>query len=358
LTRGLRHLAATAAAFAFGGVTQAQTAPPTFELVPISVEVDGWTILPIASDGATSHLIATRDDHMALATDIDVVLYGRTATGWLGSAYDPSVTLEDAAIDLAAEFGLTSPMEGSWLIDLDPAGITGHILPRADFESGFFTADPLYMIAVQLDDPDPLAEAAEQSGFPAATSTVNTGRTPAGPGTVYPGEPQPIDENCLRSGADVKDVIAAGMDAYASGTATNISEVQAAASTFESGTRACCLPITWTFWSNTICTSATPWTLSTYSIPVTILTLEHFCVYQRTVSGVQTRLRVKQCFDCTVLAFTQVRGVSQNQRVETRSFYTLPAAPPPCPGPPSSQCTLTGSVSGTGPFAPPPPACP
>jgi len=75
------------------------------DLVDMSVEIDGWTMLPFADAGATTHIIATRNDDEALTTDIDVVLYEKTIDGWDGSAYDPSVTKEDALIDIADEFG-------------------------------------------------------------------------------------------------------------------------------------------------------------------------------------------------------------------------------------------------------------
>ena len=70
------------------------------DLVDMSVVMDGWTMLPIADAGATTHIIAARNDDEALATDIDVVLYEKTVDGWSGSAYDPSVTKEEAFIDI------------------------------------------------------------------------------------------------------------------------------------------------------------------------------------------------------------------------------------------------------------------
>jgi hypothetical protein len=89
------------------------------------------------------------------------------------------------------------------------------------------------------------------------------------------------------------------------------------------------------------------------------LTFWQVCVYERTVYGIQTRIRIKQCFNCTVLPpFTQTRSVSQDQRFETRTSYTRPAPPPPCGPPPSSQCTFNGPVSGTTNFVPPAPPCP
>jgi len=145
------------------------------DLVNISANIDGWTILPIADAGATTHIIATRDDDQALTTDIDVVLYEKTPTGWDGFAYDPSVSKEDAMVDLATEFGLDDPFGGTWLIDLDPANATGSALPRQPFGKGFFVTDPLYLIANQLPDPNPLVQSAQSAGMPAGGGAINTG---------------------------------------------------------------------------------------------------------------------------------------------------------------------------------------
>jgi hypothetical protein len=323
------------------------------------VEVDGWTILPIASDGATSHLIATRDDHMALATDIDVVLYERTADGWLGSAYDPSMTLEDAAVDLAAEFGLTSPLEGSWLIDLDPANITGHILPRVDFESGFFTANPLYMIAAQLDDPDPLAEAAEQSGFPAATSAVNTGRTPVGPGTLYPGQPQPIGNCCTLCQGYLRDAVAAGADAFLSGQAGTVSEAEAVAFDTWQNLAACCLPWTWTTSSSTVsCTGTSPWLIVGQSDQNVTGGRTRRCVYERNAIKVETRDRIRRCFNCQRTPFTQTRTITGVQTDTANTFAPTGQPLPACPSGPTPSNPPGCSVEGTATnWAPPPPSC-
>ncbi len=139
------------------------------DLVNISVEMDGWTMLPIADAGATTHIIATRNDDEALFTDIDVVLYEKTADGWSGSAYDPTITKEDALIDIANEFGLSDPMSGDWMIDLDQEDVLDYTLPRAAFGKGFFVTDPLYAIANHIDDPEPLAEGAEDAGLAAGS---------------------------------------------------------------------------------------------------------------------------------------------------------------------------------------------
>jgi hypothetical protein len=269
------------------------------------------------------------------------------------------MTLEDAAIDLATEFSLSSPLEGFWLIDLDPANVTGHTLPRTSFGSGFFTTDPLHAVAVQMADPDPLAEAAEQSGFPAATSTVNTGQISPGGGASSPADPEPIG-NCLRGAearAQLKDAIASGTNAYLSGNASTILEIEAVAFDAWQSAAACCVPWTWSGSSFT-CSSATPWALIQTTEIETILTHIRVCTFKRTVYGIQTRISLKRCFSCSFFVYSQTRSVSQVQTVEDRAYYTLPAAPPPCPAPPGNACTLSGSVTGTTSFMPPEPQCP
>lgn len=273
------------------------------DLVNLSVEIDGWTLMPIAENGATTHIIATRNDDETLTTDIDIVLYEKTATGWSGSAYDPSVTKEDAMIDLADEFGLSDPFGGDWHIDLDAVDVLDHVLPRVGFGKGFFVTDPLYVIAHQVDDPEPLAEGAEQSGLSAASGAANTGSISSGSGGGSDsGPPQSTDCGC---DACIQDSIAAGVDASLSDPTLDLDAIELIAYAESQNFISCCIPWTWTVrtnpWSSWFCQGA--WV---YTGPAST----SGCNWERTATRQQTRKRKHRTAGCTVCTWTQFRSES------------------------------------------------
>jgi len=319
------------------------------DLVDISVEIDGWTMLPIADAGATTHIIATRDDDQALTTDIDIVLYEKTPTGWDGSAYDPSVSKEDAMVDLATEFGLADPFGGTWLIDLDPINATGApVIPRQPFGKGFFMYDPLYFIANQLPNPDPLAQSAEAAGLPAGGGAINTGSV----GGTNVGGAQ--STNCGCDNGCIQYSIAAGADAFLADstmTVETIDDVIGANYAARPG-GGCCPEMT-------TCgqISNGPWYCTAWTF-VGMESIEQlgYCVYTRNVFRIQTINCRKRCSDClTTLNFTQNR-----QQFGDAFTHTGPTAlPGDCVAPLRNPCNGSGvaEFATTG-WSPPPPACP
>jgi hypothetical protein len=314
------------------------------DLVNLSVEVDGWTIMPIAENGATTHIIAARNDDETLTTDIDVVLYEKTATGWSGSAYDPSVTKEDAMIDIANEFGLVDPFGGDWHIDLDTHDVLDHVLPRVPFGKGFFVTDPLHTIANQIDDPEPLAEAAENSGLAAGSGAVNTGSISSGPGGSNVGGP--ISESC---GCDacIQDALSQGSDALISDPALSLAAVDGIIGTHLE-LFGCCWP------RITRCiTTNGPWNCSGWVLDGTDPTPAGVsCRYVRNVFRLQSQNCIKVCLDCSSFTFNRSRIQSG-----TEPGTTVAANPAACTPPPAGGC---GAILQNEDFTnwSPAPACP
>lgn len=323
------------------------------DIVNLSVEIDGWTMTPIVENGATTHIIATRNDDETLTTDVDVVLYERTANGWAGTAYDPSVTKEDAVLDLADEFGLPDPFGGKWHIDLDADDVLGHVLPRVGFGKGFFVTDPLYVIAHQLNDPEPLAEAAENSGLPAGSSAINTGSIGGG---AVADPPQPIGSCC---DVCLQDSIAAGVDASLSDPTLDLDAIELIAYAESQSQSSCCWPWTWTTsTTETGCTGTGPWVLFDSDVASLGSGYQLQCRYRRPVTDTQTRNRIRRCADCTRIPFSQSRTRTGEQRtIDSYEFQSPPA--PTCPAVPAwtGPCNLTRVLTQTA-WTPAPPACP
>ena len=326
----------------------------------ISVEIDGWTVLPIADQGVTTHLIATRDDDEALFTDIDVVLYERLDDGWSATAYDPQVTKEDAMVDLASEFGLADPHDGDWWIDLDEEDYLDYILPRVPFGKGFFVTDPLHDIAQFLDDAEPLAEGAEDSGLAAGSSAINTGSitgTPIGGGGDV-GGPQPGGggEDCGCEDACIQESILIGTNAYLADQSLDAEAVEAIAYDYLQTALACCIPHTWRVGPVTkSCSPVGGWAFAGSRNQSIAGGRRLTCDYTRTVVETKTRKCIKRCFDCTKLPHTQVSLRTGTQTTSISIDYQ--GVVPPCPPPGSPLCAVTDGTT-WGPWGPPPPTCP
>jgi hypothetical protein len=316
------------------------------DLVDMSVEVDGWKMLPVSDLGLTTHIIAARVDDQLSTTDIDVVLYEKTAGGWSGTAYDPSVTKEDAMVDLAAELGLADPFGGTWQIVLDPSNSIGIASPRLAFGKGFFVDDPLYFIANQLPDPEPLAQLAESAGLAAGSGAINTGSI----GGTDIGGGQSTNCGC---DACIQDSIAAGADAFLANPSMLVEEIDdvIGASLAASPGGGCCIerttcgPISFGPWS------CTGWSLNDHN-PHT-----GNCEYVRTAFRLQTIRCSKICSDClTKVSFTQ-------NRIESGDIFWVTGGtqyPSDCTEPTvscSSSVFFIQDLTTTN-WTPPPPSCP
>ncbi len=320
------------------------------ELVDMSVIMDGWTMLPIADAGATTHIIAARNDDEALTTDIDVVVYEKTLDGWSGSAYDPSVTKEDAFIDIADEFGLSDPFDGTWQIDLDEEDVFGFVLPRVAFGKGFFVTDPLYEIANHLDDPESLAQGAETAGLPAGSGAINTGSiSGVSPGGTDVGGGQPADCSC---DACIQTAIAAGADALLIEPGFTSSQIDAVIdANLHQGAGCCPERVTY----GTVTNGA--WICSAWVFQETDPTPGGVtCRYKRDAFRLQSRTYTIRCIGddiCTVLEGTQNRIESG-----TQTGSTLAATAAGCTPPVGVVC-VAGALGRTyTSWAPPLPDCP
>lgn len=321
------------------------------ELAGVSVGVSGWTIVVLRDAEATTHLIAARDDDKARGTDIDVVLYIRTAEGWDAEAYDPATGKEDALIALATEFGLPDPMSGDWGVEgLDPQSVTGFAGPRMAFKTGFFEADPLSEAAAAMSNPEPLVQTAEGLGLAAGSSVVNTG-------SVGGIEPQPVPEECgCAAGLCIQDAIAAGVDALIADPELEFEAVEGIAYQEWTGGNAFffCCPWEWTQWEG-------PWSDWDCSSPMVYERSELLpyglkeCFYTATVERRKQRIRIKRCLNCMVYSRRQTL-------TETCTFTSSiivpdandcpesPSAPTPC------DCPSGGSTQ-TSDWTPPLPGC-
>ena len=327
--------------------------------------MDGWTMLPIADAGATTHIIATRNDDEALFTDVDVVLYEKTATGWSGSAYDPSVTKEDAMIDLADEFGLSDPMAGDWMIDLDEIDVLDHIMPRVPFGKGFFVTDPLYNIANHIENPEPLAEGAEDAGLPAGSGAINTGGvSSSGSGGTNVGGGQSAD-GCGCDDACIQTMISEGADVYLAANPTTQEEADIAldhadlamADYMEVNAFCCRIrevvnsfdPGAW---------GCGPFALVSGPSPSTNTNLFN-CSYSRTISRTQTRTVIRTCRDCiTRCTWRQTRTQSGSQPARSSVTAFSPAVPVCPPGPIVTPACVAPSEFDETDWVPGPACCP
>ncbi len=296
------------------------------DLVNLSVEIDGWTMMPIAENGATTHIIAARNEDETLTTDIDVVLYEKTATGWSGTAYHPSVTKEGAMIDIANEFGLSDPFGGDWHIDLDEVDVLDHVMPRVPFGKGFFVTDPLFVIANQVANPQPLAEAAEEVGVAAGSSAVNTGNLSAGSGGTGVGGA--VGTECGCDNACIQAAFADGSDAYLSDPNLTISQIDGVIGGSLEFTGCC-----WPRITQCITTNG-PWNCSGWTLDGTDPTPAGVtCRYVRDVFRLQSQNCIKVCFDCSLFTFNRSRIQSG-----TELGSTTAATPAACTPPPGGGC--------------------
>ena len=321
------------------------------ELSGVSVDVDGWTMVPLRDAAGVTHMIAARDEDELRMTDIDVVLYTRSAAGWDAEAYDPVVTKEDALLDIAAEFGLPDPMDGGWGIELDAEDVSGVAGTRAPFKTGFFTDDPLSEAADAMDNPQPLVEVAESLGLPSGGSLANTGNV----GSQIDPQPSPLDGcgctviNCLQ------DSIALGIDAMITDAAMSLEDGEAVAHDAMQAAFACCIPWTWSSWTGPwsawACTSG--WVNTGHADQSAGTTT---CFYRRDVERSRMRTRVRRCFNCNIIAGHQ----NQRQTGEQETTQLVPrgsACPPtPASGPSCTSGPNVGTITSTG-WTPPLPPC-
>ncbi len=306
-------------------------------------------MMPIAENGETTLIIAARNDDEALATDIDVVLYEKMADGWAGSAYDPSVTKEDAMIDLANEFGLPDPFGGDWHIDLDIVDVLDYVLPRVGFGKGFFVTDPLFEIANHITDPNPLASAAEDAGQPAGSGGAVTGSAPVtgvGDGGSNGGFPIPTDCGC---DACFQDMLKLGADVYLAGGAQPFEDAEEAMNDYAELLLPCCRRRT----TSTII--STPWTcgpwLSDPPVPNPLLPSSFSCNYSRTAARTQTKKSIRRCWDCVRCTWTETR-TQRGTQAFTALITVLPPATPSCPNPPVGAPPCGATPDSNGPWQP------
>lgn len=336
-TRLNRHRFSAACAVVLSCAAAAQGG----EIVDFSVEVDGWTMMPIAENGATTHIIAARNEDETLTTDIDVVLYEKTIDGWSGSAYDPSVTKEDAMIDLADEFGLPDPFGGEWHFELDPEDVLEHMMPRVGFGKGFFVTDPLYVIANQIDDPEPLAEGAEDAGLPAGSGAINTGSLSGGGADVGP--PVPTDCGC---DACIQDAIFAAAEALLSELDMLVEDIHAVYTQelVDRGGCACNGGIVHSRRTNIPVWTCGPWRLID-STPISGGT-GFSCKCERTMTRTITRNCVIVCANspgCPSFVYIQSRTQTSSEIKFTVGETCSPPAIGIC-GPPSTSVQTSGWV--------------
>lgn len=328
-----------------------------YAITPFSVDVDGWTILAVSDGDQVSHLIAARTGHLEKNTDVDVVLYTRLQAGWAASAYDPSVTIEDALADIAQEFGLASPLSVPWPVDLDPTQFTEVVPSRNPFDSGFFISDPLSGIASQMANPEPLVSAAEDAGVAAGGSVVNTGSLSAGDVVG----PEPVPGCPPRNNYDLQDAIATGFDSLLAGVSVTIGEAESIAFVHWENQRACCIPWTWTTtttaWGPWYCCSG--WALDpAYPSPIQNGPCSANCHYERDICRDRTRTRVRRLLNCTRCTWTEVqteKGQHKGRATVDLSGsgcvipagFACPGVPdniPACTDPPHTGVSKTGWV--------------
>ncbi len=199
-----------------------------------------------------------------------------------------------------------------------------------------------------MDDPQPLADGAEDSGFAAAGSSVNASGgsfgQPGGGGSDA-GRPTVVGDCCDQLCIQV--MIAAGVDvANAGGTLQDIDDAMEA---FLQQTNACC-------WPRVVCQGiqSGSWICNAWRFTGFSPTQGGQCGYERDTWRQQTRTCIKTCWSCARLSYTQTR-------IETRTEITITFASSSsnCQAPPSGGCAgyTLGDASYTG-WSPPPPPCP
>lgn len=319
------------------------------DLVNLGVEIEGWDIQPLADVDGITHLIVARIDDAERTTDIDAVLYTLETDGsWSAEAYDPQMTKADALRDLSIEFSLPDPSSGDgWLIDVDPEDFIDYIVPRQPFGKGFFVTDPLYMIAHQVDDPEQLAEAAEQEGVAAASSAANTGAVFGGGGGT--GAPGTVGMDCGCDDLCIQDAIADGASALIDDPSMSVSEVDSVIGDSLEARLMCCLPRI----TRCIHTYGS-WNCSGWQFQGTLQTTGGvLCIYKRDVFRQQSRNCIRVCFNCNSFTFNQSRLQSGTEEQRTSATNSAACAPPP-----SGGCGSRGGNWSYTNWSPPPPACP
>jgi hypothetical protein len=231
--------------------------------------------------------------------------------------------------------------------------VLDHVMPRVPFGKGFFVTDPLHDIANQMDDPEPLAEAAENSGLAAGSGAANTGSVSSGPGGTGLGGASSTSCGC--DNACIQSSIAVGIDAYLADTSLTIAEVEAIANEDVELALACCLCWTWYTPTTTTCTPGA-WAVTGSGTHIENGVTVLRCTYSRPVTLVDTRTARRRHNNCTrtTTVQTRTRTGTQTTTVDTPYFSTLP---PPCPTPAGGACNAVGPTTQTVPWGPPRPPC-
>lgn len=314
------------------------------ELVPITMSTDGWTLSPVSDSGSTTYIIATRNDYEASMTDIDVVLYERVSNDWFASAYGSDVTLEDALLDLADEIGLPDPRDGDWMIGFDEANVLDYVTPRMPFGKGFFVQDPLYDIAQQLENADPLVEGAEDAGFEAASSVTNTGSVSGGSfGGGDAEDPEPGDCGC--DDACVQNLLSNIVEAHLDDPTIPIELVM------QEETEGVLCPC---YYSIAFASPPTPWTAWACAAWGNVVPdASGICRYSTTATRIRTRVVTKHCFSCitgySTVTWTQFQTMRGTLNVNSAPDANGNCTPPSC----SAPFPITKSLVWTPIFGPP-----
>jgi len=222
--------------------------------------------------------------------------------------------------------------------------VLGFVLPRVGFGKGFFVTDPLYQIAHQVSDPEPLAEGAEEAGLPAGSGAINTG-TGVGP-------PTPVGGCGCSSGVCIQSGIAAGADALLIDPDLTSAQIDDFIEVDLQQSMACCIERR-TY--GTITNGA--WNCSAWRFLGTDPTPGGVtCRYERDAFRLQSRSCSIRCIgedSCTVITVTQNRIQTGIQTGSTTATTAAGCTPP------TGVACVAGAFgrTHTG-WSPPPPNCP
>ena len=236
-------------------------------------------------------------------------------------------------LDLSSEFGLSDPFLDQWPVELDEEDVLDFVLPRVPFGKGFFITDPLYDVAQLLDDPEPLAEGAEDAGMAAGSGAVNTGAVSGGSDI---GSPQP-NENCIHIS------IASGIDAYLADPDLTIEDIELVA--HNEMAAGLCICIQWTWWGTPGAWS--PWTCNGWELVSADINTET-CTYRTYASRQRSASHRKRCTSCDVINWTAFETEYGTLTATATMGPGGSCSPPPCGTP--QNVTSTGWV-------PPEPDC-
>lgn len=225
------------------------------------------------------------------------------------------------------------------------------MLPRAAFGKGFFVADPLYAIANHIEDPEPLAEGAEDAGLAAGSGSINTGGVSGGGsygGGSDAGGGQSAD-GCGCDDACLQTMIAVGADVFIGGGGLSLDDADQAMTNYAEALFPCCRRRT----TSTI--TSTPWTCGAWlsSAPVQFPATQgaYHCNYSRTSARTQTRTKIRTCWNCVRCTWTETRTQRGDQTHQSIIWVTPPATPT-CPNPPTGAPACGGTPNSTGPWLP------